>query len=319
MKNIKRQMAVLTVIGLMFGNVAMASAQTTSTTALQALIQSLQKQIESLTAQLQVLQQAQTQVQSATTTTSVTDALQLVGQLRLGSSGERVRLLQAILAADSDVYPEGVISGYYGKLTEQAVKRFQKMHELEQVGNVGKKTLEEIDKELEQHPIGLEERDGERVPCAIVPPGHLIAPGWLRKNDGEAPVVPQCQNLPKGIEQNRDNEQEGEDNEGDHATSSVDMIAPVISGLMATNVTASSSSIVWTTNEDATSNLWYSISTPVATTGAPMVTATTLVTNHIVPVSGLATSTTYYYVVSSADDMGNVATSTEMSFQTSAN
>lgn len=45
--------------------------------------------------------------------------------LKMGSSGDDVRRLQQFLAADPALYPEGTISGYYGALTEAAVKRFQ--------------------------------------------------------------------------------------------------------------------------------------------------------------------------------------------------
>lgn len=45
--------------------------------------------------------------------------------LRLGSRSTRVSDLQRMLATDHTLYPEGLITGYYGKATEQAVKRFQ--------------------------------------------------------------------------------------------------------------------------------------------------------------------------------------------------
>ncbi|OGG57701.1 hypothetical protein A2765_06210 [Candidatus Kaiserbacteria bacterium RIFCSPHIGHO2_01_FULL_56_24] len=45
--------------------------------------------------------------------------------LKMGSSGADVTRLQQFLASDPNVYPEANISGYYGPLTEAAVKRFQ--------------------------------------------------------------------------------------------------------------------------------------------------------------------------------------------------
>jgi len=45
--------------------------------------------------------------------------------LKLGSSGEDVRRLQQFLAQDPSVYPERMVTGYYGALTEAAVKRWQ--------------------------------------------------------------------------------------------------------------------------------------------------------------------------------------------------
>lgn len=45
--------------------------------------------------------------------------------LRKGSSGDDVTRLQQFLARDSAIYPEALVTGYYGALTEAAVKRWQ--------------------------------------------------------------------------------------------------------------------------------------------------------------------------------------------------
>lgn len=45
-----------------------------------------------------------------------------------GSRGEQVKLLQIILRDIGGVYPEGFVTGYYGPLTERAVKRFQELY-----------------------------------------------------------------------------------------------------------------------------------------------------------------------------------------------
>ena len=45
--------------------------------------------------------------------------------LNKGSSGDAVTRLQRFLAGDPGVYPEAVVSGTYGPLTEVAVKRWQ--------------------------------------------------------------------------------------------------------------------------------------------------------------------------------------------------
>ena len=45
--------------------------------------------------------------------------------LKAGMSGGDVRRLQTILASDSEIYPEGLITGYFGRLTQRAVERFQ--------------------------------------------------------------------------------------------------------------------------------------------------------------------------------------------------
>jgi hypothetical protein len=48
--------------------------------------------------------------------------------LQLGARGDEVRRLQELLAQDKELYPEGLITGYYGGLTREAVRRFQLKH-----------------------------------------------------------------------------------------------------------------------------------------------------------------------------------------------
>ncbi|MDO8552245.1 MAG: peptidoglycan-binding domain-containing protein [bacterium] len=47
------------------------------------------------------------------------------GSLKRGSSGADVTRLQQFLAQDRSIYPEGIVSGTFGPLTEKAVQRFQ--------------------------------------------------------------------------------------------------------------------------------------------------------------------------------------------------
>ncbi|MEK7107488.1 MAG: peptidoglycan-binding domain-containing protein [Patescibacteria group bacterium] len=47
------------------------------------------------------------------------------GTLKRGSSGADVTRLQQFLARDKSIYPEGIVNGTYGPLTEKAVQRFQ--------------------------------------------------------------------------------------------------------------------------------------------------------------------------------------------------
>jgi peptidoglycan hydrolase-like protein with peptidoglycan-binding domain len=62
-------------------------------------------------------------------------------QLELGDSGSDVSALQTFLASDSSVYPEGIVSGYFGALTQAAVKRYQSKVGLPAVGRVGPMTI----------------------------------------------------------------------------------------------------------------------------------------------------------------------------------
>jgi peptidoglycan hydrolase-like protein with peptidoglycan-binding domain len=306
--SLKKYATIFAISSLVLGNALTASAQTTSTatSSLETLIQTLQNQITTLKSQLDTLNQAQTQVK--TTTSGITDTLKLISQLREGASGEDVKLLQEILAADSNVYPEGLVTGYFGKLTAKAVKRFQEKNGLEQAGQVGPKTLAKLNEALEKNPL-VKDASDNKTHCAIVPPGHLIAPGWLGKQNGVKPVVPVCQTIPHGIAIKLGLSTST-------ATSTPDTTPPTLSGVSATNITSSSVQITWSTNEAATSKVSYSTSTPVDTVNAPTVNDSTLVLSHGLAIPNLAASTTYYYVVSSRDAAGNTATSSGFSFVT---
>jgi peptidoglycan hydrolase-like protein with peptidoglycan-binding domain len=56
--------------------------------------------------------------------------------LRVGMTGDDVRALQEALAKEPGVYPEGLVTGYYGPLTEAAVSRLKAKHNLEEEGVV---------------------------------------------------------------------------------------------------------------------------------------------------------------------------------------
>jgi peptidoglycan hydrolase-like protein with peptidoglycan-binding domain len=56
---------------------------------------------------------------------------ELINDLRFGSNGDEVRLLQTWLAKDSTIYPEGMVTGWFGSLTERAVKKFQEKFDKE--------------------------------------------------------------------------------------------------------------------------------------------------------------------------------------------
>lgn len=75
--------------------------------------------------------------------------LSLSGQLEPGDRGSEVTRLQQHLARDSAVYPDGLVTGYYGSLTTRAVQRFQEQcgivysgtPESTGYGRVGSRTL----------------------------------------------------------------------------------------------------------------------------------------------------------------------------------
>ncbi len=78
---------------------------------------------------------------SAVPTPATPYAMGLTRELERGSEGSDVKALQEFLAKDTEVYPEGLATGYYGNLTVQAVRRFQAKYGISQVGRVGPMTL----------------------------------------------------------------------------------------------------------------------------------------------------------------------------------
>ncbi|MDD5068595.1 MAG: peptidoglycan-binding protein [Candidatus Pacebacteria bacterium] len=62
-------------------------------------------------------------------------------QLQLGMSGADVSALQAFLAGLPGVYPQGLVTGYFGPLTKAAVTNFQIRNGIPGVGRVGPLTL----------------------------------------------------------------------------------------------------------------------------------------------------------------------------------
>lgn len=65
-------------------------------------------------------------------------------QLDFGQTSANVANLQDFFKDNSSIYPEGLVTGYFGGLTRNAVVRFQATYGLAQVGRVGPMTQEKI-------------------------------------------------------------------------------------------------------------------------------------------------------------------------------
>lgn len=63
--------------------------------------------------------------------------LKLERDLQFGARGEDVKKLQLWLAKDEAVYPEGIVSGWFGPLTRDAVARFQTKYRQEILSSQG--------------------------------------------------------------------------------------------------------------------------------------------------------------------------------------
>lgn len=72
----------------------------------------------------------------------------LTRQLQLGMSGADVSVLQTFLARDNTIYPQGLVTGYFGSLTKSAVSNFQARNGIATVGRVGPQTLVVINAQM---------------------------------------------------------------------------------------------------------------------------------------------------------------------------
>lgn len=91
-----------------------------------------------------------------------------------------------------------------------------------------------------------------------------------------------------------------------------DTTNPILSGVSVTDITATSATVTWNTDESADSKVDYGTS---ASYGS-LQTSTSLVSSHSVSLTGLNEGTTYHYRVRSADLCGNEASSSDATFST---
>ncbi len=177
-------------------------------------------------------------------------------ELQFGMSGGDVSALQTFLANDPSLYPQGLVTGYFGSLTKAAVANFQARNGIAAVGRVGPVTL---------------------------PVLNLQMSGNLSDNAG----------------------------------------APVITNVKV-NPSRNSAIVSWNTNEAAKGVVHFSPS-PLTTyensnsvnvSGNTTMTDTNLRSVQNVLVQGLATSTTYHYLVYVTDQAGNVSVTWPSTFQT---
>jgi len=317
------------------GGLAYGQTATTTATGTVEQLGSLLQQIKLLQAQL-----AELQTKQASLRQELQNTLQLTRTLALGMSGEDVKALQALLASDLDIYPEGLITGFFGPLTEKAVKKFQARFGIEAVGIVGPLTRNTLNSlfghinngkgSLNRGPgnifdvfeIGDDDDDVDlseftpgtsgikvcHIPAGNVAVAHTIAVGGpavqahLRHGD----TLGACAS---DDEDDDDNDDEDDD---------TDTTAQDISDIDVDVTSSTDATVTWETDEDADSTVWYSTDEDFETDDADTKeeTDSDLVTNHSIDLSGLIASTTYYFMVGSEDEAGNQATSSVDSFIT---
>ncbi len=181
----------------------------------------------------------------------------LTRNLSVGSTGTEVSSLQTFLATDATIYPQGLVTGYFGFLTKSAVSNFQSKNSLTADGIVGPMSRSVINQQMINGMGG----------------------------NSQAP-----------------------------------MISDVI-----INTTNSGAMVNWTTNEGAKGVVYYSTS-PLSTyehensvdiSGSTAMTDSSLRTTQNISVQNLQSNTTYYYMIYTTDQAGNVSVTIPATFHTS--
>lgn len=95
-------------------------------------IKELQNQVAKLTAEV----------------ATVKEEIKITKELYKGVSGNEVKEIQKFLKQSPEIYPEGLITGYYGSLTEKAVKKFQEREGLSATGKIDETTRSSINEYL---------------------------------------------------------------------------------------------------------------------------------------------------------------------------
>lgn len=109
-------------------------------------------------------------------------------RVAIGSRSDEVKEIQEILKTDPDIYPEGYVTGYFGSLTEKAIRKLQKRCGLPETGELDdatEKCIYPIDYKVKvAYPNGGEVLDRntiQTIKWEVIEPGvsaQEIKPFW---------------------------------------------------------------------------------------------------------------------------------------------
>lgn len=121
----------------------------------------------------------------------ITNAQVLNRQLDLEMTGSDVTSLQTFLAKDATLYPQGLVTGYFGFLTKAAVSNFQSRNGIPAVGRVGPMTLPVLNLQMAQGMVQGPNYGSDKV--------AVITSVSVNSNDNDAVVSWNTDEPAKGV------------------------------------------------------------------------------------------------------------------------
>jgi Putative peptidoglycan binding domain/Purple acid Phosphatase, N-terminal domain len=117
------------------------------------------------------------------------EAASLYRQLQLGMSGNDVSDLQVFLAKDPSIYPQGLVTGYFGSLTRAAVSNFQARNGIAVVGRVGPITMAAINAQMNSgSTVGVDRFAPVMSSVVISPSSNSSTINWNTSENASAIV-----------------------------------------------------------------------------------------------------------------------------------
>ncbi len=163
--------AVFALTFILLMNVAAAETVTTTSNAgTRPDVGPIQEMIKSLLERIKTLQGNGAGIKAEVQETNKEIREYIKSDLRVGTTSDHVKKVQEILAADPTIYPRGLVTGYFGPMTSEALKKFQEKFDLEVTGEMNEETKEAMNALLE-----------ERFEAGKVPQGLLGAPGIMKR------------------------------------------------------------------------------------------------------------------------------------------
>lgn len=217
-------------------------------------------------------------------------------QLDIGATGADVSELQTFLAQDVTMYPRGLVTGYFGPLTKDAVAKFQSRNGIDPVGRVGPITLAALNTQMAQLGTGGGTAAGRDVSAPLIF-GVNVATATTTTTTTTGTSTT--------------------------ATSTATTTMP--------QAMLASATVKWTTNDMSKGKVYYDtapiklsntfddngINFVEPTVSGRLVPYDTIERqSHSVNITGLLPNTTYYYLVEALDSSNNVSITPPASFRT---